>query len=504
MTADNSPLAPPRRFGASIASLCSIEMFERLAYFAVRTVIPVYIMQADDPGGLHLTAADKGTIYAWWFFFQSVLPIVTGGFADRYGTKRVLAASLSLMTAGYVLMAYMTGYWPFFFAVMTLAAGTAFFKPSLKAAFARNLDEGSSSVGWGLFYWIANVGALIAPFIATAILGDAHTHGAWRMLFLTSAGFTLVNLLIALVIRTPAATPGGGDGPIAVLRRTVIHFFEPRLLAYLLIVSLFYVMMIQLWDLQPNFILDWVDSGSIAASLRFLPDSLFDLVTRTTSEGVQIPQQILLNLNPALVILLMIPIAWVVRRMRTLTALLVGMLFAIAGILVAGLTQSAGLLLAGIFLFSLGEMLTGPKKIEYLGLIAPPEKKGLYLGYVSLPAGLGGILGSKLSGYIYGQYGEKATLALRYLVEHTTAGAGCSWNGDVASLPTALGIPRTEAFTHLQSRLGIDAHAATQLLWDTYHPQIAVWLPLAGMGLIAAIAMAVFGRMARKWADMNA
>jgi len=36
-----------------------IEMFERLAYYSVRSVVAIYIMQADDPNGLHLTAADK-------------------------------------------------------------------------------------------------------------------------------------------------------------------------------------------------------------------------------------------------------------------------------------------------------------------------------------------------------------------------------------------------------------------------------------------------------------
>ena len=31
--------------------LCTIEMFERLAYFALRSVVAIYIMQADEPGG---------------------------------------------------------------------------------------------------------------------------------------------------------------------------------------------------------------------------------------------------------------------------------------------------------------------------------------------------------------------------------------------------------------------------------------------------------------------
>jgi dipeptide/tripeptide permease len=54
--------------------LNTIEMWERLAYYNLRVMAPIYIMQADNPGGLHLTAMDKGTIYAWWAAFQSLLP----------------------------------------------------------------------------------------------------------------------------------------------------------------------------------------------------------------------------------------------------------------------------------------------------------------------------------------------------------------------------------------------------------------------------------------------
>ena len=46
--------------------------------------------------------------------------------------------------------------------------------------------------------------------------------------------------------------------------------------------------------------------------------------------------------------------------------------------------------------------------------------------------------------------------------------------------------------------------AATQMLWDTYHPQVHVWIPFALIGVVAAVALWVFGRMARKWKDMNA
>jgi hypothetical protein len=56
----------------------------------------------------------------------------------------------------------------------------------------------------------------------------------------------------------------------------------------------------------------------------------------------------------------------------------------------------------------------------------------------------------------------------------------------------------------LQEVTGLDPVAATRLLWDTYQPQVHVWIPFALIGVAAAIALWIFGRMARRWHDMNA
>jgi MFS family permease len=217
-----------------------------------------------------------------------------------------------------------------------------------------------------------------------------------------------------------------------------------------------------------------------------------------------VPQQILLNVNAVLIVLLVIPVSWLVRRLRTLSSMLFGMALATAGIMVAGFTNSGYVFVLGVAGFSLGEMLTGPKKNEYLSLIAPPGKKGLYLGYVNIPVGIGGFIGSKLAGFIYGNYGEKAVLAQKYLVTHTPLGEGKAWDGSLDTLEVVLAISRTQAFERLQQVLGVDARAATQVLWDTYDPQFAVWVPFAAIGVASFIALAIFGQLAKRWSDMNA
>jgi len=496
-------------------------MWERLAFYNLRVMAPIYIMQADNPGGLHLTAVEKGTIYAWWAAFQSLLPIVTGGFADRFGYKRTLACSITMIMAGYVMIAFLrdlsgvSNFWAFFISIMTLATGTAFFKPSIQGSLAQNLTKQNSSVGWGVFYWVVNVGAFVGHYLPSILLtlsvalpgllhAQANSKEAWRNLFLASAVFTSFNLFLLLTFNDVPSGASKTETVWQVLKRTFTNILEPRLLSWMAIMSGFWLMMYQLWDLQPNFIADWIDSRPLAASLHWLPGAAHTALVEQTARGPMIPQQVLLSANALFIIIGVIGIAWLTRRMRTLETMLIGMATATVGVLVAGWTTSAYVLVLGILFFSLGEMMTGPKKSEYLALIAPPGKKGLYLGYVNIPVGVGVYLGSKIAGFVYGHYGEKAVLALKYLAEKTPFGQGKGWNGDVSTLEAVLGIKRTEAMVKLQEVTGLDPITATRMLWDTYHPNLKVWIPFACVGVVSAMALWIFGRMPKRWSDMNA
>ena len=56
---------------------------------------------------------------------------------------------------------------------------------------------------------------------------------------------------------------------------------------------------------------------------------------------------------------------------------------------------------------------------------------GFYIIKMFLRAliGVGVYVGSTIAGYVYGHYGEKAVLALRYLAEKTPWGQGLRWDG---------------------------------------------------------------------------
>lgn len=487
-----------RGFGLGYWILNLAEAGERLAFYAIWPIAGIYIMQANEPGGLHLSAAHKATIFAWFSIMQAILPIVTGGYADRYGYKKTLALAIVVNVAAYLLMAEIRAYSAVFGGVVLLGLGTSLFKPAIQGGLAQCMGRDASSLGWGIFYGVINLGATFGPWISPLFLRE-HSAESYRHLFLFCAAVNVLLLVLLLFFRDLPTGASQTESPLAVLWRTIVNIFEPRLLAWLIIISGFWLMMYQLWDNMPNFILDWVNSAPLA---RIMP---IERWRETGPDGnLRVPPQILVSLNALLIFVLVAPVSYFVRKRRTLSAMLLGTVAVTLGLVVAGFTQSVWLLLTGILFYSLGEMLVGPKKSEYLALISPAGKKALFLGYVVIPTGIGRGLGNFLGGYLYGHFGEKAVLAQRYLLEHTPYGHGRSWDGKLASLENAVGIARPEAYSKLQTVLGQSGTEVTDLLWHTYHPQYWFWLPFIAIGIASAIALFIFGRMARRWADMNA
>src|SRR4029078_5154239 len=119
----------------------------------------------------HFSQSQKGTIFFWWAVFQSLTPMLSGGFADQYGYKRTIAVAIVIKIAGYLLMATQREYYPFLVSCCVLALGTAIFKPAVQGTLARCATKKNSSVSWGLLYMVVNVGAWLGPPLAHYLKG---------------------------------------------------------------------------------------------------------------------------------------------------------------------------------------------------------------------------------------------------------------------------------------------------------------------------------------------
>jgi len=280
----------------------------------------------------------------------------------------------------------------------------------------------------------------------------------------------------------------------------VRNFFgSPKLMLVVVLFSGFWMMLYQLWDLMPNFYTDWVDSLAFVKNNSWIPSNW---VNATDIRGPSLKQEIALNLNSFLIVAFVIPMSFLVARIRVMTSITIGVLIATIGTVIYGTSPSLYICALGIVFFSVGEMLTGPKKTEYFALIAPAGKKALYLGYVNIPVAVGQSVGAKIAAWQYGTYGEKATLSLRYLVEKTGFAAGRAWDGDVSTLEAVTGVERKAAFATLVKELGQDPSAVNELLWTTYRPY-QVWYPFAIIGLCSLVGIIVFSQVSKRWKDMD-
>ncbi|MDH5492458.1 MAG: MFS transporter [Myxococcales bacterium] len=475
-----------------------MELIERFAYYGVRTVLPVFMVLAISEGGPEFSHTEKGVIYAIWALVQSFVPIFTGGFADRYGYKLNIAIATVLKIIGYLLMGYCIqiavslagmpleearaadtdlAYETFFAGAMFLALGTAIFKPGLQGLIANQMPRESSSLGWGLFYQMVNIGGFLGPMVAGYL-----RVLEWEYVFVACSVGIALNFVPLFWFKEPERPEGlNRETPLRLLIDAVHGLLEPRLFFFTISFAGFWLMFYQLFDILPNFIDDWVDSrGAAGAIASVIGDGAVPIVN-----GGNLTQEWIINVNALLISLLAFAVGYVTGRIRSLTAIVIGIGISAAGIYALGLSMSGWWILGAIALFSLGEMAASPTKMRYLASIAPKGKDGLYMGYVNMTVGIGWSIGSIVAGEMYQEGGDKVVLAERYLREEAGIGA------DVLAQTGRGGM--MELF---EQTMHVDAWGARELLWQTYEPY-GMWIVFTLIGLGSMIMIVLYDRLTR-------
>lgn len=479
----NAPLLQQiQSFGSIFWITNFMEVLERFAYYGVRTVLPTYMVLSIAQGGPEFDHVQKGIIYAAWAGVQSWLPMFTGGFADRYGYKRSIVVAILLKIVGYVLMANLFSFGGFFVGCMFLAAGTAVFKPGVQGILANAMKPEHASVGWGIFYQLVNIGGFLGPMLAGYLrLMD------WQYVFYSCAAIVSLNFFTLLMFEEPTKNNPIADtrSPMTVFVESIVGLFRPRVLAFVVLFSGFWFMFNQIFDILPNFLDDWVDSTVLWRIWADLPVPGTGLATEMAAKNAPFNQEWLINLNPGLIIVLMVPIAWLTNFTTPLRSILLGITIASAGTLAVGFSTSVWVCLGAVLIFSVGEMCSSPKKMEYLSSLAPPNEKGLYMGYANVPLGIGWLIGSLAGGYLYENYGDRTNLARQHLV--TAFGKNAE---------TMANLPKDDVLPMLMQMSGLTRPEAIELLWNTYQPG-RLWWFFASIGILSLVGLGVYDRVLR-------
>jgi MFS family permease len=504
--ADETTLGDVKQLGlwAAIMSLGGVfwivggmEMVERLAYYGVRAVATLYATRPLSEQGLGVTMTTFGTLLLFWTLTQSLIPVFTGGFSDRYGYKLTIGVATAIKVLGYLLMAWLPTYWGFFTGAMFLAAGTAVFKPGIQGTLIRSTNRRNSSMAWGIFYQTVNIGGWIGPLIALY----NRSHLGWPAVFYTNAAIICLNFVLLLTYREPGKAErlarrqrirDGLEPQRPLVAEALAELKKPHLFLYLLIFVFWWMMFPMLWDVLPKYVEDWVNTAPMVQQL-FGPEGTSNPVWKfllgMDAHGQNIQPEGIVNINACMIMFTCFLFANFGSKLRATTSMCLGTVLIVIALALFGASHSVGLAVLAMVIFSAGEMLASPKFCEYIGNIAPLDKKAMWIGFAHAPILLGWTIEGKLGPALYDVFSSKDTFARQLLVE----------SGLAPAQVTEQALPIGEAFKKLVAVTGENPEQLTQLLYATHHVGMT-WYIFAAVGVASAVMIWLYGRWVQKLA----
>jgi POT family proton-dependent oligopeptide transporter len=395
----------------ALAFIFFTEMWERVGFYTLMAILVLYMDNV-----LGWSDARKGDYYGLFLALCYFVPLLGGWLGDKVvGQIRTARAGAFLMALGYVGLA-VSGpgrVATFYIGLLLIGVGTGIFKVNV-AVLVGNLYAGKPELkdaGYNIFYMGVNLGAMIAPLLAT--LNNA-VFRSYSLSFWVAA----VGMVFALIIFRagepllrpldsklgPGASPaapkpasGTASAPVAVSPATDKREERQRvatLVILFLIVIFFWVAFYQnffgltLFAKRSTVVLKWLRPETYQFFEPFfilaLTPLLLALFSRLNRSGKEpsTPVKILLGM-------LIMSLAMIV------------MVFAaLAGGNRDQNIMSPSWLIGTYFLVTLAEILISPMGQSFVSKVAPPKIAGLVMGGWFAAVGAGSI-GSGMLGKFY-------------------------------------------------------------------------------------------------------
>jgi POT family proton-dependent oligopeptide transporter len=382
---------PTRRsFPSTFWVANGMELFERAAYYGMNSVLAVYLAGSVAEGGLGFPEQSVGFLQSIVYAATYVVPILGGALADRYGYRRMLLVAFSLLAAGYFAAGHVSTYALVFFALLVMATGSGLFKPIISGTVARTTDESNSALGFGIYYWMINLGAFLAPLVVSVLKGFS-----WRSVFVASALYTGLMLLPAAFVFCDPPRPPSTKALREVLLGAAEVLADARFMLMIVVYSGFWVLYFQNFGSVLWYLRDFVDRSPVSAAVTSLLRAAGLPWTFTfDAEHVTV-------INAGTIILLQVLISRLVKDWKALPTMVAGMALGALGFLLLASSRSPWVFVLGIAVFSIGEMTAHPKYYSFVGQVAPADRKAVYMGYAFLYGVFGSLLGSNLGAFLY-------------------------------------------------------------------------------------------------------
>ncbi|MFH1841907.1 MAG: MFS transporter [bacterium] len=364
-----------------------IELFERAAYYGCFIFLSVYLTK--DVG---FNDVESGDIIAWFACLLYFMPTFMGNISDKVGFRSALALAFALLTAGYALLGAIPEKWSVILALTMIMFGGAIVKPVISGTAAKCSSEANRSRAFSLFYMAVNIGSftgksLVDPIRIKLDAMDIGLTGLQAINFY-SASMALVALILVGVAYRNIDSSGEGKTVRELLSGLGKVVRNVRFLSLIMIIGGFWAIQGQLYATMPKYLMrmvsDFAKPGWIA------------------------------NVNPLMVVLCVVPINYLVRRIRPISSIGIGLFIIPFTALVVALAPNLGtermlvlgislhplelMLIIGIGLQGIAECFLSPRFLEYASKQAPPGEVGLYMGYSHLTTAFSWLFGFAASG----------------------------------------------------------------------------------------------------------
>ncbi len=420
------------RFTKAFWVSTSVELLERMAYYAVFIVLTIYlstILGFNDFEASLISGLFSGGLY--------LLPIFSGAYADKIGFRQSMLIAFSLLSVAYIglgifptlleamgLVDYgetthfnglqeSSARWIIVPILVVLMIGGSFIKSIISASVAKETTEATRARGYSIFYMMVNIGAFTGKTIIDP-LRDEIGEQAYIYINYFSGAMTVLALIAVFFFYKSTHTSGEGKSLKEIGDGFIRIMTNWRLLVLILIVTGFWIVQQQLYATMPKYVIrmagDAAKPGWIANVNPFVVVCCVSFITRLMAKRSAITS---MNIG-----MFLIPVS----------ALLMACGNLFQNDLIGGMSNITLMMVLGIVVQALAECFISPRYLEYFSLQAPKGEEGMYLGFSHLHSFLSSILGFGLAGVLLTEYcPDPALFDTREAWETASANAHYIW-----------------------------------------------------------------------------
>ena len=182
-----------KKFPFGFYVCCLSFTFERLAYYAAKWGLSIFIVVAAAKGGLGLDKSIGAAMSSQLVAFTYITPVIGGYIADRWISPRILVPiGEILMGLGYLCAWQANGRVMLYAMIILVAVGTGFFKGNVSGINGRlfpTSDQDELDTAFSLQYSFVNIGS----FCGTTFLSLIGTNVGYRQMFLVCGIFLFID-----------------------------------------------------------------------------------------------------------------------------------------------------------------------------------------------------------------------------------------------------------------------------------------------------------------------